>query len=106
VDLDEVMGSVDKFTDENFPYQDALYWWDRGTEADGEVAAEEANIQWGRLFDVHDGWGKLTQTDGAKPSDVRMGNLEDAALLAGLAALAEYPERIERILMNNTELIS
>ena len=61
------------------------------------------SIEWTRLSEFSDFYDfDYIPYNGICPSDVKMGNIQDDWFLAGVAALAEYPERMMRILVDDS----
>lgn len=55
---------------------------------------------WKRPSEVY-GEGNYTLYDNIDPNDIKQGECGDCYFLSGLASLAEYPERIQRIFLTN-----
>lgn len=84
------------FTDTDFPTDDALFWADMFIENYGQVAGLEDRITFVRLgsrFPDNLLWG----TDGITPLDVRQGSVGNCWFMAAASALAEKPQRLEKI---------
>ena len=90
-----------KFTDEAYPYQDAVFWADRPFESKSLIAANSYDLQWKRIGDY---WSDRTLwgPSGVVPGDVAQGDLGNCWLMAALSAYAEYPSRVHD-LFHNTE---
>ena len=90
-----------KFTDDAYPYQDAVFWADRPFESKSLIAANSYDLQWKRIGDY---WSDRTLwgPSGVVPGDVAQGDLGNCWLMAALSAYAEYPSRVHD-LFHNTE---
>lgn len=79
---------------------DMLYWQDMFSENYGQVASLEDRITMMRLkpqFPDNMLWG----TDGITPLDVRQGAVGNCWFMAACSALAEKPERLEKLFLNS-----
>ena len=88
-----------KFTDADFPTSDALYWADYASESSGPIASYVDRIVWKRASDEYADypfWGE----DGISPKDVIQGAIGNCWFLAIASALAEKPQRLEKIFIN------
>jgi len=63
-------GQTAKFTDKDFPMDDALFWADFESERTGSVASMLPQITWVRMFDRYAD-NSLWGTNGITPIDVR-----------------------------------
>lgn len=68
-----IQAGDDKYTDINFPWQDALYWKDAG-EAGRDMAQIESWIDWERIsspnFPTHTFWGPSGSVASVNPQDI------------------------------------
>ena len=88
-----------KFTDADFPTSDALYWADYVSEASGPISKYIDRIVWKRAseeFSDNPFWG----SDGISPKDVIQGAIGNCWFLAIASALAERPQRLEAIFID------
>ena len=97
-----VAGSAD-YNDDNFtPDNSSLYWSDMGDTLD------TSTFEWRRAKDLftddaeHHLWGN----DGVSPNDFKQGELGNCWFLAGASALAEHPNRIERMFLNEQSALN
>ena len=82
-----------------FPTEDALYWADYPSEANGFMTNYERRITWLRGYNQfynHPFWG----SDGITPLDVRQGAIGDCWFMAAASALAEKPKRLEKVFLD------
>ena len=95
VDYPSIVSGSGKFTDTSFPTSDALYWYDMGNEKRGDMS--KIRPDWVRLSEVFDDSYSLWGTKGVRPQDIAQGSIGNCWYLAAAAALAEYPDRLERV---------
>ena len=82
-----------KFTDRSFPPERSslIKFWDL---ADLQAQVEWANLTWQRISEVY---SSLAVFDRIEPGDIRQGILGDCYFLSAISALAESPERVQRL---------
>ena len=91
-----------RFTDNQFPINDAIYFTDGGSEENDSLPAQfhrEGRIYWKRLQD-HLTSPTLFGNNGIGPSDVEQGYIGNCWFMASISALAEYPGRVESLFLN------
>ena len=103
VDFMQILSGSSKFTDSTFPTSDALYWYDMGNEKSKEMSRIR-NVEWKRASEVFDDSYTLWGTNGITPHDIEQGSIGNCWYLAAAAALAEYPERLDRVVENGNDL--
>ena len=97
--MDDFYGQSNRFIDNRFRKDDSLYWADMASEASGSMSLLEDRISWVRAIDRfpdNQFWG----TDGITPMDIRQGAIGDCWFMAAASALAEKPNRLEKIFLN------
>ena len=93
-----------KYSDVNFPIDDALFWMDTG-EAGRDMHNIERYITWERISDD----GSLQDAtffgpDGissVNPSDINQGYIGNCWIMASISAIAEVPGRIDDFFVTN-----
>ena len=88
------------------PGSKALYWAAMG-EADGAMAQMERsqNIEWKRasqMFPKASLFGK----NGVTPEELMRGFIGNSWFVSAVAALAEFPGRVEKLFLNNKNELS
>jgi hypothetical protein len=58
------------------------------------------SVEWKRASEVFDDSYSLWGTNGINPHDIEQGSIGNCWYLASAAALAEYPERLDRVVEN------
>jgi len=58
--------------------------------------------EWKRISEKFDASYSLWGTDGMSPQSIQQGGIGNCGFMAAAAALAEYPDRLERIVENET----
>ena len=99
-DYGEYEGSGKQYTDSTFEGTHALYWPSFLSDAGMANLYNRQVTGWARPSELEDQpslWG----SKGIQPTGVRQGQLGDCWFLAAAAAIAEKPERIERIFTNH-----
>ena len=97
-----VAGTADYNDDDFTPDNSSLYWSDMGETLD------TSTFEWRRAKDLftdnatHHLWGN----DGVSPNDFKQGELGNCWFLAGASALAEHPNRIERMFLNEQSALN
>jgi len=91
-------GTITKFTDERFPTTDALYWADLDINP---YTWGMENTPWrrvGEVFDkaTHSIWGNHE----ISPRDMAQGGIGNCWYIAAAAALAEFPDRLDKVVEN------
>jgi len=93
-----IQSGADKYTDINFPWQDALYWKDAG-EAGRDMAQIESWIDWKRIsddsFPDHTFWGPGGSVASVNPTDINQGYIGNCWIMAAVSAIAEVPGRVD-----------
>ena len=76
-------------------------------EQDGSMAQmeKEVNIQWKRAVEAFPN-STLFGQNGISPMDLKLGFLGNSWFVSALAALAEFPGRIEKLFLNNHNELS
>jgi hypothetical protein len=101
VNFNDILNSSDRFVDETFPTSDALYWYDMGNESGEEMSRFNGQLEWKRVSEVFDSSYSLWGENGITPHDIAQGSIGNCWYLAAAAALAEYPDRLDRVVENN-----
>jgi hypothetical protein len=101
VSFSSIVAGSSKFDDTTFPTSDALYWYDMGNEAWQEMS-KVRSIEWKRVSEVFDDSYSLWGTNGITPHDIAQGSIGNCWYLAAAAALAEFPERLNRVVENES----
>ena len=96
----EILNGSTKFVDSTFPASDALYWYDMGQESNGDMSSFDGELEWKRVSEVFDDSYSLWGTNGITPHDIAQGSIGNCWYLAAAAALAEYPDRLDRVVEN------
>jgi calpain-15 len=100
----QLKSSGQKFSDPEFPASmDSLIG--RLTEEEiqelyGEAGYEWTELGWARADEYYGAGQYKIFNDGVSPDDIKQGELGDCYFLSVLAALAEWPHRIERLLVS------
>lgn len=103
----ELYGAAQLYEDNSFqPSSQALFWANMG-EQDGSMAQmeKEVNIQWKRVVEAYPN-ATLFGQNGISPADLKIGFIGNSWFVSALAALAEFPGRIEKIFLNNHNELS
>lgn len=94
------MAGDEKFTDINFPVDDAIYWADFN-ETGG---LSSIDVHWERIsgdnFPSDVFWGP-NGSSSISPTDIRQGYIGNCWVMAAMSALAERPERVDSIMISN-----
>mmetsp|Transcript_23161 Transcript_23161/g.30877 ORF Transcript_23161/g.30877 Transcript_23161/m.30877 type:complete len:202 (+) Transcript_23161:141-746(+) len=98
--LKKLIGGKDQFTDKDFPRDINAFLWPGETPVNG-LPSQEAleTVEWKRLGETNEG-NKLFNKGSVVPSDIIQGNVGDCWFLAGAAAIAEKPGKLEEIFLN------
>lgn len=97
-----INAGTNKYTDPNFPKDDALYWKDAG-EAGRDMAQLEGWVDWMRVSDSnfpnHSFFGP-NGISSVNPQDIVQGYIGNCWIMAAVSALAEVPHRIDSFFVN------
>jgi calpain-15 len=93
------------YLDEEFPTNDAHYFFDGGqNDTKSGMVSHASKDSWHRIKDG--GYFKETLSlfgdDYIRPEDIRQGEIGNCWYLSSITALAEYPGRIESAFLNKT----
>ena len=66
---------------------------------------KENNIQWRRIVEAFPG-ATLFGREGIRPEDVREGFVGNSWFISAVSALAEFPGRLEKLFLNNSNELS
>jgi len=95
-------GEAGKFIDSKFPYTDALYWADRGSEANGDTSGLVNTVTWTRASNAFDSSYSMWGNEGIFPRDMKQGAIGNCWYIAAAAALAEFPDRLDEVVVNES----
>ena len=101
-DFYAIEGAGEEFTDATFPPSDAIQWSDLGAGERRDLSFIELSAKWARLKDVFpadDGYS-LWGTEGVRPADIKQGQIGNCWFLSGAAAVAEKPDRLQKVFLN------
>ena len=91
--------------DTSFPADDTSIFWKDAYEDDWGTAAD--GIEWRRIRDVYgDGTYTLFGSNGVTPKDIFQGAVGNCWFLTALSAIAEKPNRVERMFLNSGNAIN
>ena len=96
IDWQDAIAQRRDWTDPNFPHNETSLY-------DRELPRESRHNEWSQFIwkrpqDVY-GEGNFCLYETPGPNDIKQGQLGNCYFLASLSAIAEYPERIEKIFL-------
>ena len=98
-----INAGTQKYSDVNFPWNDALYWKDAG-EVGGDMAQVEGFIDWMRISDDNfpevTMWGPNGKSS-VNPQDINQGYIGNCWIMAAISAIAEVPGRVDSVFVND-----
>ena len=103
----ELYNAQTMYEDPEFqPGSKSLYWASMG-ESESSMAQLERqeNIEWKRASQVFPE-ASLFGKNGVRPEDMVQGFIGNCWFISGVAALAEFPGRIEKLFLNNKNELS
>ena len=95
------------YKDPEFPIQDAIRWDDKPHASGSGLSQHERSVEWKRVrneYTPENGYS-LWGGDNKAPSlhDIRQGQIGDCWFLAAASALAEIPDRLEKVFINEDD---
>ena len=101
-DFFAIEGAGVEFTDLTFPPDDAIQWTDLSTKESQDLSFVELSAKWSRLKDKFpaDNGYSLWGSEGVRPGDIKQGQMGNCWFLSGAAAVAERPERLQKVFLN------
>ena len=104
INFDEINGKSTKWTDKNFPTNDALFWKDANEDQGSAAWAYEDGLEWKRItdddFGIDSFWGPNGK-DSINPQDIVQGSIGNCWIMAAVSALAEVKGRIDSVILND-----
>lgn len=95
-DYHTIKNQAEKFTDINFPKEDAIYWADFGEGGD----VSNNYMEWKRISDPTFPSTKFWGDKHISVDDIRQGAIGNCWIMAAMSALAEHPERVDKIMIS------
>ena len=99
-DFETYLGKGSPYTDKDFPPSTSSLFWDSFPNQKGEVSIKTDVVGWKRPSEIEGKTPSLWGSKGVQAAGVNQGSLGDCWFLAAAAAIAETPERIQRIFKN------
>ena len=87
------------YRDSSFPADVSSLYWAEMYESNPD-GLKGVNVQWKSLYDVFGARGRTFLGDGMSPDDINQGVLGNCWFLAAASAIAEVPNRMEKVFLD------